>query len=51
MRFYDYYADVPANLLEWTQKYGSPDGQTYFIPGGYNTVVMYCNVEVFEVHG
>lgn len=47
----DYYADVPANLLEWTQTYGSPDGQTYFIPGGYNTVVMYCNIEVFEAAG
>jgi len=47
----DYYGDVHPNLLEWTQKYGSPDGKTYFIPGGYNTVVMYCNVEVFEAAG
>ena len=31
--------------------YGSPDGQTYFIPGGYNTMVMYCNTAVFEEAG
>lgn len=47
----DYFADVPANLLGWTQQYGSPDGQTYFLPGGYNTVVMYCNTHVFEDAG
>ena len=47
----DYFADTDPNLRELTLKYGSPDGQTYFIPGGYNTVVMYCNTEVFEAAG
>ena len=47
----DYFADVNPNLREWTVKYGSPDGQTYYIPGGYNTMVMYCNTEVFEEAG
>ena len=47
----DYFADVDPNLREWTVTYGSPDGQTYFIPGGYNTMVMYCNTAVFEEAG
>ena len=47
----DYFADVNPNLREWTVTYGSPDGQTYYIPGGYNTMVMYCNTEVFEEAG
>ena len=47
----DYFADTDPNLREFSLKYGSPDGQTYFIPGGYNTVVMYCNTEVFEAAG
>ncbi len=47
----DYFADVNPNLREWTVTYGSPDGQTYYIPGGYNTMVLYCNTAVFEEAG
>jgi multiple sugar transport system substrate-binding protein len=47
----DYFADLNPNFLEWTEKYGSPDGNTYYLPGGYNTMVMYCNVETFEGAG
>jgi len=47
----DYYADANPNLREWTTKYGSPDGATYYIPGGYNTMMMYVNTEVFEAAG
>jgi len=46
-----YYAGIDPHLLEWTKKYGSPDGKTYFIPGGYNSVVLYCNTEVFAKAG
>lgn len=46
-----YYAGVDPHLKEWTTKYGSPDGKTYFIPGGYNSVVLYCNTEVFTKAG
>lgn len=46
-----FYAGIDPHLKEWTTKYGSPDGKTYFIPGGYNTVVMYCNTEVFSKAG
>ncbi len=47
----DYFADVDPNLKEWTAKYGSPDGKTYYIPGGYNTMVLYANTKVFEDAG
>jgi len=46
-----YYAGIDPHLREWTKKYGSPDGKTYFIPGGYNSMVMYCNTEVFAKAG
>ncbi|RII14748.1 putative ABC transporter substrate-binding protein YesO [Streptomyces sp. YIM 130001] len=47
-----YFADVDPKLRRWTQKYGSTDdGRTYYIPGGYNTVVMYLNTEVFAEAG
>lgn len=47
----DYFADVNPNLREWTTTYGSPDGSTYYLPGGYNTMMMYCNTAVFEEAG
>lgn len=46
-----YYAGIDPHLREWTSRYGSPDGKTYFIPGGYNSVVLYCNTEVFAKAG
>lgn len=46
-----YFADVDPRLREWTVTYGSPDGHTYYIPGGYNTTVLYCNTEVFDAAG
>lgn len=46
-----YYAGIDPHLKEWTKKYGSTDGKTYYIPGGFNPVVMYCNTEVFAKAG
>jgi multiple sugar transport system substrate-binding protein len=46
-----YYAGIDPHLREWTSKYGSPDGKTYFIPGGYNSMVLYCNTDVFAKAG
>jgi multiple sugar transport system substrate-binding protein len=46
-----YYAGIDPHLREWTKKYGSPDGKTYFIPGGYNSMVLYCNTDVFAKAG
>ncbi|MDT0443493.1 ABC transporter substrate-binding protein [Streptomyces johnsoniae] len=46
-----YFADVDPRLRDWTETYSSTDGRTYYIPGGYNTAVLYCNTEVFEAAG
>ncbi|WP_304502188.1 extracellular solute-binding protein [Brachybacterium sp. FME24] len=47
----DFYDNISPRLGEWLDTYGSPDGSTYFVPGGYNTVVMYLNRQVFEDAG
>ncbi|MDO5661090.1 MAG: extracellular solute-binding protein [Brachybacterium sp.] len=47
----DFYAQVNPRMVEWLDTYGSPDGQTYFVPGGYNTVVHYLNKDIFEDAG
>ena len=47
----EFYDNVSPNLQGWLDTYGSPDGSTYFVPGGYNTVVMYLNREVFDAAG
>jgi multiple sugar transport system substrate-binding protein len=46
-----YYAGIDPHLREWTRTYGSPDGKTYFIPGGYNPMALYCNADVFAKAG
>ncbi|MET3807332.1 multiple sugar transport system substrate-binding protein [Nakamurella sp. UYEF19] len=47
----NYYADIDPNLKAWTTKYGSTDGKTYYMPGGYNTVCMYLNTEILAKAG
>lgn len=47
----EFYDNVSPKLEGWLDTYGSPDGSTYFVPGGYNTVVMYLNREVFDAAG
>lgn len=44
----DYFADIDPNLREWNTKYASHDGKTYYMPGGFNTMCLYANTEVFE---
>lgn len=46
-----YFDDADPRLRKWTSEYSSPDDKTYFIPGGYNTVALYCNTEVFDKAG
>lgn len=46
-----FFNGIAPNLKAWSAKYGSPDGKTYFIPGGYNTVIQYCNTDVFKKAG
>jgi len=47
----EFYDNVPPRLEEWLDTYGSPDDSTYFVPGGYNTVAMYLNRDVFDAAG
>lgn len=47
----EYFADIDPNLVEWNTEYGSTDGKTYYMPAGYNTMVLYCNTSVFEEAG
>lgn len=47
----EYYADCDPHLIEWSKKYGSPDGKTYYLPGEFNTMVMWCQKDVFAKAG
>lgn len=47
----DYFDDINPNLADWNTKYGSPDENTYYIPGGYNTVCFWYNTETWEKAG
>ena len=47
----EYYSDMDPNLIEWNTKYGSPDGKTYYLPGEFNTMCMWCNTTLFEKAG
>lgn len=47
----DYFADIDPNLKRWNTEYGSPDGKTYYMPGGYNTMVLYVSKDIFEKAG
>ncbi len=47
----EYYDDIHDNLRRWTQQYGSPNDNTYYIPGGYNPIVQFCNMELLDKAG
>ncbi|MCD2443610.1 sugar ABC transporter substrate-binding protein [Agromyces sp. SYSU K20354] len=48
----DYWADINPNLQKFNEEFASgPDGETVFIPGGFNTMAMYLNKPVFEKAG
>ena len=47
----EYYADIDPNLIEWNAQYSSPDGKTYYLPGDFNTMAMWCNTELFDQAG
>jgi len=46
-----YYADTPPQFKKWLQEYASPDGKTYFLPGGYNTMALYVSTKIFSAAG
>jgi multiple sugar transport system substrate-binding protein len=47
----EYYADLDPNLIKWNQKYASPGGKTYYLPGEFNTMSLWCNNELFAKAG
>lgn len=47
----DYYKDTPPQLKKWLQQYSSPDGKTYYLPGGYNTMALYLSGKIFSAAG
>jgi len=47
----EYYSDIDPKLLTFIQQHGSPDGQTYYLPGDFNTMVMWCNTDVVSQAG
>ncbi len=47
----DYYNDIDPALITFIKDHGSPDGKTYYLPGDFNTMVLWCNVDVVEKAG
>lgn len=48
----EYWEDIDPRLKEFNEKYASgPNGETVFIPGGYNTMALYLNKSTFEAAG
>ncbi len=46
-----YWKDVDPNLRKWNSELASSDGGTYAIPGGFNTMGLYCNKDLFDAAG
>jgi len=44
-------ADFHPKLVEWCNTLSSPDGQTYFLPGEFNTMAVWYNTEIFAAAG
>lgn len=44
-------ADFHPSLIEWCNTLSSPDGQTYFLPGEFNTMAVWYNAQVFADGG
>jgi multiple sugar transport system substrate-binding protein len=47
----DFFDDVHPNLVEWTKTLSSTDGQTYYIPHGFNTMCLWYHTEMFAAAG
>jgi multiple sugar transport system substrate-binding protein len=44
-------SDFHPKLVEWCNTLSSPDGQTYFLPGEFNTMVVWYNAQLFADAG
>jgi multiple sugar transport system substrate-binding protein len=47
----DYFDDVHPKLVEWTRNLTSPGEETYYLPGGFNTMCMWYSAELFQQAG
>lgn len=47
----EYWSDCNPNLKTWNTEYASTDGKTYYMPGGFNTMALYANKDVFAQAG
>jgi len=47
----EYYNDIHPNLVEWNKKYSSLDGNTYYLPGEFNTMCVWYNMQLFQEVG
>ncbi|GAB3739376.1 ABC transporter substrate-binding protein [Microlunatus parietis] len=48
----DFFADLNPTLRDYNLRYGSAAGTTtYFLPGGFNTMALYVNVDTFRKAG
>jgi multiple sugar transport system substrate-binding protein len=47
----EFFTDIDPNLVEWNKTYSSPDGQTYYLPGEFNTMCMWYSTEAFANAG
>lgn len=47
----EFFDDVHPRLLEFTRTLSSPDGQTYVLPGEFNTMGVWYNRQVFADAG
>ncbi|WP_331714239.1 ABC transporter substrate-binding protein [Auraticoccus cholistanensis] len=46
-----YYADTPEPIRRLLQQYASQDGHTFYMPGGYNTMALYINTDIWSSAG
>jgi multiple sugar transport system substrate-binding protein len=46
----EFFSDIHPNLIKWN-KDNSPDGKTYYLPGEFNTMCLWYNVELFQKAG
>jgi multiple sugar transport system substrate-binding protein len=47
----DYMADIPSVFFDKWDPLVAPDGSHYYLPGPFNTVCMWCNLELFQKAG
>jgi multiple sugar transport system substrate-binding protein len=47
----EYFDDIPPVFFQKWDPLVAPDGSHYYLPGPFNTVAMWCNLELFKKAG